>query len=77
MSPERKAMNDNPPDPPVPPAPGFVPGEGAPEFSAAWKRFVQGLRRLLSGVPDDRSLVPFMPLRDTVLDTSERADIVT
>jgi len=53
-----------------------LPPEPAGEFSSAWRRFVQSLRRLLAGVPEDRSLAPFMPLRDTILDASERADIV-
>jgi hypothetical protein len=51
--------------------------EGSGEFSSAWKRFVQSLRQLLSGAPNERSLDPFLPLRNTVLDASERPDIVS
>jgi hypothetical protein len=52
------------------------PIDGQGEFSSAWKRFVQALRRLLSGVPAERSLDPFLPLRDTALDASERPDVI-
>jgi len=46
------------------------------EFSSAWKRFVKSLRSLVSGVPVERALDPFMPLRDSILDASERDDVV-
>jgi len=50
--------------------------EGLGDFPSAWKRFVQSLRQLLSGAPTERSLDPFLALRNTVLDVSERPDIV-
>jgi hypothetical protein len=51
-------------------------GEGSGEFSSAWKRFVQSLRQLLSGVPAERSLDPFLALRNTALDACERPDVI-
>lgn len=51
--------------------------EGHGEFSSAWKRFVQSVRRLLAGVPAERSLDPYLALRDTALDASERADVLS
>ena len=50
--------------------------EGEGEFSSTWRRYVQALRRLLSGVPTERSLIPFLPLRDSALDACERFDTV-
>jgi hypothetical protein len=38
---------------------------------------VQSLRQLLSGVPPERSLAPYLALRNTALDASERADVVS
>ena len=52
-------------------------GEGSGEFSSAWKRFVQSLRQLLSGVPAERSLDPFLALRNSALDACERSDVVS
>jgi hypothetical protein len=56
---------------------GETSGEGSGEFSSAWKRFVQSLRQLLAGVPAERSLDPFLALRNTALDACERQDVVS
>ena len=41
------------------------------EFSSTWSRFVGALKRLLSGVPQQRALDPYMPLRDAALQAAE------
>lgn len=68
------SIKNDPPKNNVPPGNFLDEVPGA--FSSAWKRFVQSLRRLLASLPDERSLDPFLALRDTVLDASEREDVV-
>ncbi len=45
------------------------------EFTRAWKSFVGAAKRLLSGVPKERALDPFLSLRDSVLQAAESSQI--
>lgn len=65
-------MSDEPPEEHQPTS--DQPDQG--EFATTWSRFVRAARRLLAGVPQERLLDPYLPLKDAALDAAESRRVV-